>query len=168
MALFTAGQVLTAAELNALGLHATKTADQSVTSSTTLINDIHLSIAIPTVGTYLVDTYLYGVSAANAAGDLQLGYSFPAGTMSGFALGPDASLASGTVQAGQWGVQTSITGGVAAFINGLSTSTVAIWAHTLLTVTATGTLQLMWAQNSSSASASTLKAGSHMLVRQVA
>lgn len=168
MALFTTGQPLTAAELNVLGLYAAKTADQSVTSSTTLVNDTHLSVALPVVGTYLFDLWLYGASAANAAGDLSVGFSFPAGTCMAGGIGPDVSLASGNAVIGQFGVNTALTSGGVYNAYGLSTGVTLTYLHVNLTVTATGTFQLMWAQSTSNASASTLKAGSHMLGRQVA
>jgi hypothetical protein len=51
---------------------------------------------------------------------------------------------------------------------GLSATQLAIKVHGILIATASGTLRLMWAQMAANASASTIKAGSHMLVRQVA
>lgn len=168
MALFTAGVPLTAAQLNALGLYAVKTADQSVTSSTTLVNDTHLSITLPSVGSYLVDVWLYALSAANAAGDLAVGFTYPTGTLNIGGAGPDSALASGNIEPGQWGAALSQPSGTIFNSYGLSTGAVTIHLHGLFIATATGTLQLQWAQLASNANASTLKAGSHMLVRQVA
>lgn len=168
MALFTAGNVLTAAQLNALNGFVIKTADESVTSSTTLQNDDHLLWTIATTGTYMVDAYLYGVSAANAAGDLRLGFSFPTGTMHFSGLAPDDSLAAGAVQANQWTAILSATSGTSFIAYGLSTTTLGLHLHGALTATATGTLRLIWAQFGSNVNASTLKAGSHMRVQQVA
>lgn len=168
MGLFSTTVPLSAAQLNALGLYAVKTADQDVTSSTTLVNDTHLSIAIPAVGSYLVDVWLYGVSAANAAGDLAVGFSFPTGTLNFAGVGPDTGLASGNVQTGQWGAALAATSGSTAASFGLSTQVTMSHLHANFTATATGTLRVVWAQFSSNANASTLKVGSHMLVRQVA
>lgn len=167
MTLFTAGQVLTAAQLNNLGNYVEKSADQSVTSSTTLVNDSQLAVSLPVTGTYLVDVWLYGVSAANAAGGIRYGFSFPTGTLHYGTIVPIASLASGTSGSGDWATQLSATSGVAAGVGGLSTSTTMHYLHGRLSVTATGTLQFMWAQASSNTNASTVKAGSHMLVRRV-
>jgi hypothetical protein len=167
MPLFTAGDVLTAAKMNAINGYVLKTADESVTSSAALQNDDHLFYTIPTVGTYAVDAWLFGTSAANAAGDLQYGFTFPAGTFYAFSTGLDINLASGTSGTSLWAAQTA-TSGVAIQAFGLSTGGTAMHIHGLFVATATGTLRLQWAQNASNANASTLKAGSHMLVRQVA
>lgn len=154
--------------LNALNGYVAKTADQSITSSTVQTNDTHLLYTIGATGTYVVDVYLWALSAANAAGDLNVGFSFPTGTFSLQGFGPDVGLASGTVQTGSWFANSAITTGVAALSFGLSTGQVGIHLHGLFVATATGTLRLQWAQFASSGSASTLKSGSHMLVRQVA
>ena len=166
---FTNGEVVNDVKLDS-GMvdFVRKTADESVTSSTTLQNDNHLSAAIGTTGTYKLDVFLLGTSAANAAGDLGVGFIFPTGTMYLAGLGPDVGLASSTVQTGQWGVNTAYTSGSLFQVFGLSTATVIIWIHGVLVATATGTLQLQWAQQASNANASTLKTGSHMVVRQVA
>lgn len=167
MALFTAGQVVTAAQLNAINGYVLKTADQSVTSSTVLVNDTHLSYTIPAAGTYIVDLWLFASSGANAAGDLLFGFTFPAGTFYAFTDGLDiglASAANGTVQMA--GVAATSGAAIQAF--GLSTSVTAALIHAVFIATAAGTLRFQWAQNASNASASTVKAGSHMLVRQVA
>lgn len=156
------------ADLAAINGYVAKTADQSVTSSTTLVNDTHLLYSISNTGTYIIDAWLYATSAANAAGDLQVAFSFPTGTLHLSGVGPDAGLASGSVQTGQWGAALSATSGVTAAQVGLSTSLVLVQMHAVFTATATGTLRIMWAQLASNANASTLKAGSHMRVVQVA
>lgn len=144
-----------------------KTADESVTSSATLQNDNHLTYTINQAGTYVVDMHLIGTSAANAAGDLQIAFTFPTATFYGTAYGADTGLASGSVQTGQWGANTLTSGTV--FQNfGLSTAFLGIHFHGLMVATASGTLQLQWAQQASNANASTLKAGSYMTVKQVA
>jgi hypothetical protein len=172
---WVANEVVTAAEmnahvrdnLNAINGFVRKTADESVTSSSVQQNDDHLLYAIPAVGTYVFDLYLLALSAANAAGDLQVGFSFPTGTFYLTGFGADAGLASGSVQTGAWG-SAPITSGTAALTYGLSTTSNSIYLHGLFIATATGTVQFQWSQSASNASASTVKTGSHMLVRQVA
>jgi len=172
---WVSGEVVTAAEmnahvrdnLNAINAFVRKTADESVTSSATLQNDDHLLYAIPATGTYVFEIHLLALSAANAAGDLQVGFTFPTGTFYLNGYGPDVSLASGSVSTGAWGA-APITSGVAALSFGLSTTSNGIYLHGLFIATATGTVQFQWSQSGSNASASTLKTGSHMLVRQVA
>jgi hypothetical protein len=167
VALFTTGQVVTAAQLNALNGYVAKTADQSVTSSTTLVNDTHLFYSITSAGTYVIDIFMHGVSAANAAGDLAVGFSYPTGTLYPSLMGLDTNLASGLNGTSIWVGGTVASGAVFQGI-GLSTSITTSHAHCLLVATATGTFRLQWAQAVANANASTLKAGSHMLVRQVA
>lgn len=168
MALFTAGNPLTAAQLNAINGYVRKTADTSMTSNATLTNDPHLFYAIPGAGTFHFELYLLGLSAANAAGDLQVAFSFPTGTAIASGIGPDVSLASGNAVIGQFGVSTAITSGALFNAYGLSTNVTLTHLQVELIATASGTFRLLWAQAASNASASTLKIGSRMLVRQVA
>jgi hypothetical protein len=153
---------------NAINGFVRKTADESVTSSATLQNDDHLLYTIGATGTYIAELCLFGTSAANAAGDLQFGFSFPTGTLHFGMQGLDTTLASsfdGTLRS--TGV-LSATSGTSNLTAGLSTSTIFIRVYAELIATATGTLQFMWAQQASNASASTLKSGSWMRVTQVA
>lgn len=156
--------------LNAINGFVRKTADESVTSSTTLQNDDHLLFSIGATGTYVMDWFLIGTSAANAAGDLNVAWTFPtASTATAFGMGPDISLASAGVSTGQWSANAvTLTSGTLYNSYGLSTFNLSIWLHTMFVFTATGTVQLQWAQNASNANASTLKAGSHATMRQVA
>lgn len=173
---FTAGTVLTAATLNeqlvenmrAINGYVPKTADESVTSSAVLQNDDHLLYSIAAAGTYAFEVHIYAVSAANAAGDIQVGFSFPTGTCYFAGLGPHNQLASGSNENGEWLPRLSATSGVTNIPYGLSTAGGYIQVHGLLVATATGTLRFMWSQMASSASATTVKAGSHMIVKQVA
>lgn len=152
----------------ALNGYVLKAADESVTSSTTLQNDDHLFFTIPQAGTYLVDAYLYASSAANAAGDLNVTWSFPTGTMHHGAMGLGISLASGNEGSAVASQLLSAVSGASFVSVGLSTSTTFVRLHGILIATASGTLRLMWCQNSSNANASTVKSGSHMVVKQVA
>ena len=166
---WTAAEVAPAAKLDKVSVdYVFKSADESVTSSTTLQNDNHLSASIGATGSYVFDLWLYVTSAANAAGDFKFGFTFPTGTLHFSANGPDSALASGTVQSTQWQAITSATSGTSALGYGASTSTNALEVHGVLIASATGTLQLLWAQLASTASATTVLAGSHMIVRQVA
>lgn len=145
-----------------------KTADEDVTSSAALQNDNELLYTIGATGTYIAKLVLFVTSAANAAGDINLGFSFPTGTLSYGAFGLDSSLASGF--SGTFAAQavTSATSGVTAIGLGASTATNMIVIETDFVATATGTLQFMWSQNTSNANKTTVKAGSFMKVKQVA
>lgn len=154
--------------LNALNGFVRKTADESVTSSATLQNDNHLTLSIPAAGTYIIDLRLFASSAANAAGDLQVGFTFPAGTMHvGYGVLAN-TLASGSSGTAEFGASLSVASGAAAAGIGLSTTVTHQIINAIFIATASGTLQVQWAQLASNASASTVKAGSYMTMRQVA
>lgn len=174
---WVASEVVTAAimnqhvrdNLNALNGYVLKGSDQSITSSTVLTNDTALSLAIPAPGTYIADLMVYATSAANAAGDLNVGFSFPTGTLHYSTPGAlDPSIASGNTGTVTGSAILSATSGTSVIGVGLSTVTFGIHVHAHFVATASGTLQFMWCQNSTSVSASTVKAGSHMTMRQVA
>ena len=154
--------------LIALNGYVLKTADESVTSSTALQNDNHLLFTIGATGTYVFDLWLDATSAANAAGDISVGFTFPTGTLRLWGPGSDPALASGTLAQSKFAADMNVTSGVAWQDFGLSTTSLGFNIHGLFTATATGTLQFQWAQFASNASATTVRAGSHLIVKQVA
>lgn len=150
---------------------AQKSANENVSSSTALQDDDHLAgFIIPAAsGTFIGDVFLRGTSAANAAGDLVVGFTFPTGTFHAVGFGPDVGLASGFVQTGAWNSDSAgFTSGATGLQFGLSTATIGIHIHFDFVATAAGVLTLQWAQGSSSGNASTLRSGSHMTLEQVA
>lgn len=173
---WVSGEVVTAALMNthlrdnllSLNGYVRKTADESVTSSTTLQNDDHLLYTIGAAGTYVFDVHLFAESAANAAGDIIVGFTFPTGTMHFSGNGAHNSLASGSTGDGEWIARLSATSGTTNIPYGLSTTPTWIHIHGILIATATGTLQFQWAQLASNANASTVKSGSHLVVKQTA
>jgi len=166
---FTTAEVVTATKLDQLAVdYVIKTADESVTSSTTLQNDDHLLYTVAATGTYAFDLYLIATSAANAAGDINVAFTFPTGTMRLWGPGSDPALASGTLAQSKFAASTAVTSGTAWQDFGLSTTSLGFNIHGLFTATATGTLQFQWAQFASNANATTVRAGSHLIVKQVA
>lgn len=155
------------ADLQAINGFVRKTADESVTSSATLQNDNELSIPIPAAGTYEIEVSLLVTSAANAAGDIRVGATFPAGTMVMAVDGLDNSLASGTAGTGTRFAAT-ITSGVDPGV-ALGASTAMTYAHVkfLFVATASGTFQFQWAQGASNANATTVKTNSYLTMKQV-
>jgi len=153
--------------LVALNGYVLKTADESVTSSTALQNDNHLLYTIGATGTYAFDLYLLATSDANAAGDINIAFTFPTGTLRLWGPGPDPALASGTLAQGRFAAG-AVTSGTAWQDFGLSTTSLGFNIHGLFIATATGTLQFQWAQFASNANATTVRAGSHLIVKQVA
>lgn len=147
-----------------------KFSNKSVTSSTTLQADDELTISVAAGTSYVFDIYLYCNSAANAAGDIAVGFTFPAGATLHFSGdGPHNSLASGSQADGEFIPRLSATSGSTSIPFGLSTAGVYIHIHGyLLTDVASGSLTLAWAQQTSNASASTVLAGSHLIIERVA
>jgi hypothetical protein len=176
---WVASEVVTAAimnthvrdNLNALNGYVAKTADESRSATAALTNDLHLFYTIPAAGTYVFDVYIMALSAADAAGDINLGFSFPTGACDFQGIGPHNSLATGSNVIGEWISRNAATSGVSAIPYGLSLNTsipLGMQLHGRLAATAAGTLRLVWGQLASNANASTIKAGSHMTVKQVA
>lgn len=162
---------LTALKDNVVALngYVVKTADEAVSNSAALQNDNHLSYSIVDTGTFIIDAYLFA-NGGNAAGDIKVGFSFPTGTLRFSGVGLDIGLASGqvgTISAGAF-ASTPATSGTSALPYGVSTLDNLIWIHGIFVATATGTLQLMWAQNGTNGTATNVLTGSHMLVQQVA
>lgn len=141
---FTAGQILTAQELNdALPIApAVKSADETVTGSTTLQNDDHLSLTVSANAVYVIE--LEGMQSSSAAGDIKVVFSVPAGT-TGVLFGLDATLPfAGTSLTG-----TLVFGGTAA-------AAYFRVAGRVVTAGTAGTIRVQFAQNAASGSSSLL------------
>lgn len=154
MTIFTAGQILTADDLNAaLPLApAVKSADETVTGSTTLQNDDHLFLTVAANSVYTLE--LEGAQDSSGAGDLKAVFSVPAGT-TGTLCGSDGGITfAGTSLTG-----TLVFGGVGA------AEYLRVFGRVVTAGTA-GTLRLTWAQNAASGS-STLKTGTMLRLTKV-
>lgn len=154
--------------LNALNGYVRKTSDTARTSTATLANDPELALAIGGAGSYTFDVYCLITSAANAAGDIQFGFTYPSGTLYWGAMGLDETLASGS--AGQMRAKSDTDAAsptTSSFPFGASTTVdTLVWIHGLLVATGSGTLQFQWAQAASNANSTTLKTGSHLTMQQ--
>jgi hypothetical protein len=172
---WTAAETVTAAlmnahvrdNLNALNGFVRKTADESVTSSTTLQNDNHLLYTIAATGTYKFEVVGFAIAPVSTI-DIKIGFAFPTGVCSWGAIGMDPAIASGNVGEGSFFGFESATSGSTSISLGIASATTIFRATGVLVASATGTLQFMWAQNASSASAMTLQTGSFMEVEQKA
>ena len=177
---YVVGEVMTAAILNAEirdqfnALIADfqqvyKTADESVTSSTVLQNDNHLLVSLAANARYEVIVRL-AVNGASS-GDVKTAWTMPAGvTSQRYSFGPDVSSATST--AGTTVRASTITNGHLVEINYgvFSTGQQSYIEETLYVITAgtAGTCQLQWAQNASSATATTVEEGSYITARRIA
>lgn len=146
-----------------------KTANESVTSSTTMQDDDHLVVTLPAGRTFQVDFYPAVTGAA--AGDVKFGWVMAGGVAQAttrLCIGPGVAVAdvgAGTVtRTSRHNVTTAVPYGVDG------TQTTAIHETFLVETTtsgASGTLQLQWAQNASSTTATTLSASSYFTVTEV-
>lgn len=149
--------------------YAANTANQSVTSSTTMVNATNLSVPVVANATYVFECNL-SVSGGNAAGDIKFGFTMPTGAQVDYGgQGLDIGLASaavGTINAQGQENQTSPT---TALVYGASTAVTRVMITGQCRMSSTGgTLQLQFAQNASNATASVLRARSYMTVTRVA
>ena len=151
-----AGGRITASEIRGVApLAAYKANSQSVTSSTTLVNDNDLFLAIPANGVYVIQGAILVTGAS--AGNIKYTFTIPSG-----ASGNMSSLqenTSGTLVLDGPGVWTATITGDAAQ---------GIWLYGLLVNSSTaGTLQLQWAQNGSNATPTTVAAYSYLTAWQI-
>lgn len=135
-------------------------------NNTTPANVTGMSAALG-IGTWLIDAYLQLTPTTPALSDAKIGWTF-SGTVSNsqqMVIAPSAS----TTDIGNTTVRSSchaITSGLAIGTDG-SNATYE-YAHLYLVVTAAGTLQLTFAQNTANAVAAGLGISSHMIWRKVA
>jgi len=178
---WVAGEDITADKLNSmLPRFALKTADESVTSSTTMQNDDELLFSVDANATYAMDGWLK-YSAATNPGDINIQFTTPSGT-----LGEWTGIGNGTtVYTGSGGVATTTDtassvgymvrtessdvgaarayGGIAGATNVFAVQIKGTWR----TSSTAGTLQLQWAQNGSSATATTVYTDSWFRLQRI-
>lgn len=142
-----------------------KPGNTSRASTTTISADPHLTFAV-VPGTYRIDAVLF--YDADSAADLKLGWTAPSGTTG--AWWPGGSDSSNTTQAAtaRWGALTDI-GTNTLPVAGIGSGTVVTCRPVgTAVVTTAGTLALAWAQNASSATATTVRANSWLTLRRTA
>jgi len=161
----SAGQRITASLLTSmLPITVSKPADESVTSSTTLQNDDDLVVAVSANATYVMDGYIMTSGAAAGTGDLKIDFTIPSGaTMKYTSFG--TTTASPAVQYEATVNANSTARAIGT--NGSADMGVAIQA--VITVGSTaGSVQLRWAQNTSSGTATILRATSYLRFERIA
>ena len=142
-----------------IGAH--KAADTARASTTTLANDPDLVVFIPAAGTYVFEILLLFTQGAVSAGGIQIGVPVFTGTF-GFGRMTYTQSINGTdsvqpaissANGGFW-VQaaTILDSGIYDFVS----------ARGLLNVTTPGVYSIQWAQQSSSATATTMHQGSYI------
>lgn len=143
-------------------LAAYKTADETVTSSTTLQPDNDLTLAVAANAFYEFVCSVWYKGAATGTGDLKFQWSGPASSV----LRYDPTWLS-TGFTAQLGIQRVYADILAAGTNGVSSVESVKMQGFLTTAGTTGSLLFNWAQNTSNATATTVGTGSVMTLRRV-
>lgn len=164
---FEAGTIPTAEEwADAIGRIVTKTADQSVTSSTTLVNDTHLLFAGLASTNYKFR--MVGFVTGSINGDIKLGFTFPSlATIHWMGYGIDSAA---TTQAGNLqsaGYVNSTTVDQTLIFNAHGNGCLVVAEGFIQFSTNAGNLRLRWAQGTSNATSTTLLKGSSLEWKKV-
>lgn len=167
MKTFVAGEVLTAADVNEYLVNSRyirKASDESVTSSVTLQDDNELVISLDASETY--ELLLVATFVGATAGDFKWQVTGPAGAT--------LCTASNGIQTAGTGSGDDLTEGynqalpITQTYGALPAQKSALYIHGLLVVAGTaGNLTLQWAQGTSSATPTTVHAGSFVILRRV-
>jgi hypothetical protein len=169
----SAGQTLTAAKVAELAsygvpIQAEKASATSRNTTTSPTADPELVIVLPANRTYDVRVALL-VTAGNAAGDIRIAFGWTnTATVTYTGLGPVKTLASGTTGDGEFfSIGPDNTSTSTAVGYGASSTVTTVWADArVVTGGSNVTLSLLWSQDTSSATNSTLEAGSKMIARR--
>jgi len=151
-----------------------KAGNETVTSSTTLQDDDDLAWTFTATGLYKVEFYL---SCYGDTGDIKTAWTVGSGVAGfKFADGPaDATTATapGFLSRTNTAVRRSVHGFATACTYQLNAPSLGTWINEWSVVTVTdvsgvnGKIQLQWAQNSSSATATTVASESHLIVHEM-
>lgn len=162
LAQVAAGSRLTAAMVRAVAPNAAyKASSQPVTSSTTLVADSALVIPVTANSIYMFEQVLFYQGGVQGSSDLKFNWALPAGStmmLAGAGLTPAGVQLSGIVKT---------SSGFQAGANGVGVQVSVYVFGTLSVGSSAGTCQLMWAQNTSSATATQILGGSIMSAWQV-
>lgn len=173
MPTFLAGHEPTAAEYGVLlPVSAVKTVSQNATSNTTLQDDAELFVAVQNGATYQLDCVVAATGAGSATlGDITIGWTFPGGTLTHHAIGLASAVAYGVSTAGQVNsvrFRDTTSPSTSYSFGTPSTNYGTIRIGLLYACTADGTLKMQWAQRVSTATSTTVGAGSYLVGRRTA
>lgn len=157
------GQVLTASDVNTwLTIDAAyKTANQSVTSSTTLVNDSDLVLPVAASAAYKVECWL--TFGATSGGDIKWTWALPAGGV----LLYQALHNEGGATALSNSATTYSNSDTPMAAGGSPTITAVLMKGHLATAGTSGSIQLRWAQNTSNAGATSVRAPSLLTLDRI-
>lgn len=140
-----------------------KTADETVTSSSTYQDDDQLSLAVVSGAVYRVEGYIVYQTVSAAGINLRLTGPTGTGLWTFFAV----NVSGGTTDSGAVRTAPGSNGTGNGYLGGSGTNMSAFLRGTFLP-TASGTLQLAWSQNNSNATGTILRANSWLELVRVA
>jgi len=164
---FVDGNVLTAAQVNSWlePVAAVKTSDESVTSSTALQNDNELVVAVAANATYHLTAYLDYEGGTLGASDLKFGWTFPAGLTMSYVASRISNITGNPAGGGGVVIQTGVP---ISGSSGAGNSQSVSMDGTVVVSSTAGSLQLQWAQNTSSGTATIVHAKSYISLQRFA
>lgn len=162
-----AGQRLTAALLQGIApLAALKGTDQSLTTNTTLQNDSALFLPVAANAGYFVVTYFAYEGGTQGSSDMKWQWTGPAGatlSLTDVYYPTSGGIGANTNIAAITGLSVVRTTGT----DGAGVKLAQLMFGTLTTSSTAGTFQFQWAQNTSSATATIMHAGSAVAAWQI-
>lgn len=164
MKVWNVGDVLTASDMNiwVVPRAVVKPSDQSLTSTTTMVNDTALVLPVDANATYDIHGFLLYEGGVQNSSDMKIQWTFPAGlTMYYQLVGIDTG---GVIRSATHTQATVPTIGS----NGAGTRIVQSVNGTVIVSSTAGNLQLQWAQNTSSGTATIMHAMSHLQLHRIA
>ncbi|MCX4704367.1 hypothetical protein [Streptomyces sp. NBC_01373] len=174
-ALTASGNLAVSGNLTVTGIGQTqyiaKTADETITSSTTFQDDDHLVLPVVASAVYTFALDLYTIDVADFIGDFKITFTCPTGaTFDMHGAGPHSTdFTGGTNANGEWIGRLGATSASTNLVFGCGSALTAVRIYGRLVMSSTaGNFRLQWAQNASDASGVTVKAGSIMTMTRVA
>lgn len=139
--------------------------DASRTADTTLSKDAHFDLAVTAGEQWLVEYFLFHASGSQTP-DIKIALVAPASSTGWWGI--DGLVESATSSSGQVRRLAATSFNTSNSMS-VATNTTALWTRVggVVTVGTTGTFELWWAQNTSDAAASTIKAGSLLRASKV-
>lgn len=162
---WAAGERITAGKLNALVTAVVKSATEAVTNSATMQNDDELFAPVVANATYRVQLML--LYDAPTAGDIQIGWTGPTGATLTWTPGGAATSEGTSFALTSMNYQTRLITEIAAIGGSTSTGVMADVTGTLIVGSTAGTLQFRWAQNTANATATNVRANSHLILTRI-
>ena len=157
------GQVLTSSDVNTwlAPTNVSKQADQSVTSSTALVSDNELVLAVVASAQYDFDCFLLYEGGTQGSSDMKIQWNVPAGSTLRY-------QATGIGTAGGMGFGNGYTAASVLQLGSQSAGNLCACTLTgnLLMSTTSGNLQLKWAQNTSSGTSTIVHAQSSLTLQR--